>query len=52
MDPKTWILELMSGDVHHEAKAQDIIELTSLPTLGELYEPSYKCHTEGLQSIF
>ena len=41
-DPKSWILEWMSGDVHHEAKAQDIIELTSLPTPGELYEPS--CH--------
>ena len=37
-DPKTWVLEWMSGDVHHEAKAQYIIELTSLPTLGELYE--------------
>ena len=31
-DPKTWILEWMTGDVHHEAKSHDIIELTSLPT--------------------
>ena len=38
-DPKTWILEWMSGDVHHEAKAQDIIELTSLPTPGDLSKP-------------
>ena len=38
-DSKTWILEWMTGDVHHEAKAQDIIELTSLPTPGEFYEP-------------
>ena len=51
-DPKTWVLEWMTSDVHHEAKAQDIIELTSLPTLGELYEPGCQCHTEGLQSIF
>ena len=42
----------MSGDVHHEAKAQDIIELTSLPTPGELYEPGCQHHREGLQSIF
>src|SRR3954466_15612854 len=35
-DLKTWILEWMIGDVHHEAKAQDIIELTSLPTPGDL----------------
>ena len=31
-DPKTWVLEWMSCDVHHEAKAQDIIDLTSLLT--------------------
>ena len=30
-DPKTWVLEWMTCDVHNEAKAQDIIELTSLP---------------------
>ena len=42
----------MSGDVHHEAKAQDIIELTSLPTPGEFYEPSYQRHRDELQSIF
>src|SRR5215216_1047534 len=42
----------MIGNVHHEAKAQDIIELTSLPTLGELYEPGCQCHQNELQSIF
>ena len=42
----------MTGDVHHEAKARDIIELTSLPTLGELYEPGCQRHREELQSIF
>ena len=41
-DSKTWVLEWMTGDVHHEAKAQDIIELTSLSTLGDLYEPGYQ----------
>ena len=46
-DPKTWILEWMTGVVHHEAKSQDIIELTSLPTPGELYEPGCQRHTEG-----
>ena len=51
-DPKTWVLEWMTGDVHHEAKAQDIIELTSLPTPGELYEPSCQLHQNELQSIF
>ena len=51
-DPKTWILEWMSGDVHHEAKAQDIIELTSLPTPGDLYEPSCRCYEQDLESIF
>ena len=30
-DPKTWVLEWMTGDVHHEAKAQDIIELHPCP---------------------
>ena len=48
IDLKTWILEWMTGDLHHEAKAQDIIELTSLPTLGELYEPSCQPHGEEL----
>ena len=42
----------MTGDVHHEAKAQDIIELTSLPTPGELYEPGCSLHQNELQSIF
>ena len=51
-DPKTWILEWMIGDIHHEAKAQDIIELTSLPTPGELYEPGCQLYQNELQSIF
>ena len=42
----------MTGDVHHEAKAQDTIELTSLPTLGDLYEPGYQRHVQELQSVF
>jgi hypothetical protein len=42
----------MSGDVHHEAKAQDIIELTSLPTPGDLYEPSCQRYEQDLESIF
>lgn len=42
----------MTGDVHHEAKAQDIIELTSLPTPGELYEPGCSLYQNVLQSIF
>ena len=42
----------MTGDVHHEAKAQEIIELTSLPTPGELYEPGCQLHRNELQSIF
>ena len=36
-DTKTWFLEWMTGNVHHEAKAMDIIELTGLSTPGELY---------------
>ena len=51
-DPKTWILEWMTGDVHHEAKAQDIIELTALPTPGEHYEPGCQLHQNVLESIF
>ena len=42
----------MIGDVHHEAKSQDIIELTSLPTPGELYEPGCLLYQNELQSIF
>ena len=42
----------MSGDVYHEAKAQDIIALTSLPTLGDLYEPGCQRHVQDLQSVF
>ena len=32
-DPKTWVLEWMTSNVHHEAKALDIIELTACPLL-------------------
>ena len=42
----------MTCDVHHEAKAQDIIELTSLPTPGELYELGCQLHQNELHSIF
>ena len=42
----------MTGDVHHEAKAQDIIELTALPTPGEYYEPGCQQHQNALESIF
>ena len=42
----------MTGNVHHEAKAQDIIELTALPTPGELYEPGCQLHRNALESIF
>ena len=42
----------MTCEVHHEAKAHDIIELTSLPTPGELYEPGCQLHNNELQSIF
>ena len=42
----------MTGDVHHEAKAQEIIELTSLPTPDELFEPDCQLHQNDLQSIF
>ena len=41
----------MTGDVHHEAKAQDINELTSLPTPGDLYEPGCPPYERELQSI-
>ena len=42
----------MSGDVHHEAKAFDIIELTGVPTPGDLYEHGYQLHSEAIESIF
>src|SRR6187399_2956111 len=51
-DPKTWVLEWMTGNVHHEAKDFDLIELTGLPTPGELYEPGCQRHCEALESIF
>ena len=52
MDPKTWVLEWMTGNVHHEAKAFDIIELTGLPTPGDLYEHGCQLHSEAIESIF
>ena len=42
----------MIGNVHHEAKAFDIIELTGLPTPGELYEPDCQLRRNALESIF
>ena len=51
-DLKTWILEWMTGNVHHKANALDIIELTGLPTLGELFEPGCQLHRNALESIF
>ena len=51
-DPKTWVLEWMTGNVHHEAKAFDIIELTGLPTPGDLYEHGCQLHSEAIESIF
>ena len=51
-DPKTWVLEWMTGNVHHEAKAFDLIELTGLSTPGELYEPGCQLHRNALESIF
>ena len=39
-------------NVHHEAKALDIIELTGLPTLGELFEPGCQLHRNALENIF
>ena len=42
----------MTGNVHHEAKALDIIELTGLPTPGELFEPDCQLHCNALESIF
>ena len=49
---KTWVLEWMTGNVHHEAKAMDIIELTGLATPGELYEPDCQLHRNAVESIF
>ena len=46
-DPKTWVLEWMTRNVHHEAKAFDIIELTGLPTPGDLYEHGCQLHSES-----
>ena len=41
-----------TGNVHHEAKAMDIIELTGLATPGELYEPDCLLHRNAVESIF
>ena len=42
----------MTGNGHHEAKAFDIIELTDLPTPGDLYEPGCQLDHNALESIF
>ena len=42
----------MAGNVHHEANAFDIIELTGLPTPGDLFEQGCQLHTEAIESIF
>ena len=42
----------MTGNMHHEAKALGIIELTTLPTPSELYEPGCQLHRNALESIF
>ena len=51
-DPKTWVLEWMTGNVHHEAKAFDLIELTGLSTPGDLYEHGCQLQSEAMESIF
>ena len=51
-DPKTWVLEWMTGNVHHEAKARDLIELTGMSTTGELSEPGCQLHRTALERIF
>ena len=51
-DTTTWVLEWMTSNVHREAKAFDIIELTGLSTPGELYEPGCQLHRNALESIF
>ena len=42
----------MTGNVHHEAKALDLIELTGMSTPGALYEPGCQLHRNALESIF
>ena len=42
----------MTGNVHHKAKAFDIIDLTGLPIPGDLYEPGCQLHSEAMESIF
>ena len=44
------VLEWMTGNVHLEAKALDVIELTGLPSLGELYEPDCQLHRNALRA--
>ena len=51
-DPKTWVLEWMTGNVHHEANAFDIIELTGLPTPGDLFEKAVSCILKLLKASF
>ncbi len=45
-----WVM--LTGNVHHEARAMDIIELTGLATPGELYEPDCQLHRNAVESIF
>ena len=45
-------MEWMTGNVHHEANAFDIIELTGLPTPGDLFEQGCQLHAEAIESIF
>ena len=42
----------MTGNVHHEANAFDINELTGLPTPGDLFEQGCQLHAEAIESIF
>ena len=45
-DPKTWVLEWMTGDVQNEAKAQDIIELTALLLRNTVISKKNPTHTQ------
>ena len=42
----------MTGDVHHEAKPQDLLELTILPTPGGFYNPGCAAYEKEVESIF
>jgi hypothetical protein len=51
-DIKTWTLHWMTGDVHHEATTQDLLELTNLPAPGDIYEPGCEAYNRAVESIF